>query len=220
MIGTAPTILPLFSVPFGIVPLPAAERVNPALRALFMQSAAADARPRQDPLRYESSDRLFEWPEEEVRTLREAIMGGVFAVIGGVNDLTQAQLDSFKLEARSWFTVVKPDGSVPAMLYPLTAWCAVYCVSAPPPSPTRVDSGVLRLYESRLGTMFQDATTAQMRIPFRAAHYAWRPVAGELAVFPASLTHEIALLRAAEELVLVTTRVRFIAPGQTGMGRW
>jgi hypothetical protein len=220
MMGTAPTILPIFSVPFGIVPLAEAGRVNSALRALFMQRAAADGRPQQNPLRYQSSDRLFEWPEEAVRTLREAILGGVIAVISGVNDLTQAQLDSFKLEARGWFTVIKPDGSVPATLYPLTAWCAVYCVSAPPPSPTRADSGMLRLYESRLGTMFQDATTAQMRIPFRAAHYAWRPVAGELAVFPAYLTHEIALLRAAEELVLVTARLRFIAPGQTGMGRW
>jgi hypothetical protein len=218
--GAAPTILPIFSVPFGIVPLAAAERLNPELRALFMQRAAADADPRQNPLRYQSSDRLFDSPQEPVRTLREAILGGVYSVIGGVNDLTEAQLNSFKLEARGWFTVVRPDGSVPATLYPLTAWCAVYCVSAPPPSPIRADSGMLRLYESRLGTMFQDATTAQMRVPFRAAHYAWRPVAGELAVFPASLTHEIALLRAAEELVLVMARVRFIAPGQSGMGRW
>jgi hypothetical protein len=218
--GAAPTILPIFSVPFGIVPLAAAERLNPELRALFMQRAAADADPRQNPLRYQSSDRLFDSPQEPVLTLREAILGGVYSVIGGVNDLTETQLNSFQLEARGWFTVVRPDGNVPATLYPLTAWCAVYCVSAPPPSPTRADSGMLRLYESRLGTMFQDATTAQMRIPFRAAHYAWRPVAGELAVFPASLTHEIALLRAAEELVLVMARVRFVAPGQSGMGRW
>ena len=116
--------------------------------------------------------------------------------------------------------MVRTNGSVPAAMYPLTAWCAIYCVAAPPPSTTRADSGVLRLYESRLGTMFQDATNSAMRIPFRTSHYAWRPEPGGLAVFPASLTHEIALLRSPGELVLVTMRLRFVVPGQHGFGRW
>ena len=85
---------------------------------------------------------------------------------------------------------------------------------------TRADSGVLRLYESRLGTMFADATNAAMRVPFTPGHYTWRPVPGQLAVFPAWLTHEIALLRAPGQLVLVTVRVRFVAPGQKGVMRW
>jgi hypothetical protein len=41
-----------------------------------------------------------------------------------------------------------------------------------------------------------------------------------MAVFPASLTHEIALLRSTGQLVLVTVRVRFVAPGQQGVARW
>jgi hypothetical protein len=45
-------------------------------------------------------------------------------------------------------------------------------------------------------------------------------VAGSLVIFPASLSHEVALLRAAGELVLVTARCRFIAPGQQGFSRW
>ena len=68
--------------------------------------------------------------------------------------------------------------------------------------------------------MLQDATNAAMRIPFKTGHYAWRPVAGELAIFPASMLHEISLVRAAGELTLVTLRARFIAPGQQGFGRW
>jgi hypothetical protein len=45
-------------------------------------------------------------------------------------------------------------------------------------------------------------------------------VAGEMVIFPASVTHEIALLRAGGELTLVTARIRFTAPGQRGLGRW
>jgi hypothetical protein len=39
-------------------------------------------------------------------------------------------------------------------------------------------------------------------------------------IFPGSLSHEVALLRAAEDLTLVTARLRFIAPGQQGFSRW
>jgi hypothetical protein len=59
-----------------------------------------------------------------------------------------------------------------------------------------------------------------MRKPYTPGHFTWRPVPGQLAVFPASLTHEIALLRSDAPLVLVTVRVRFVAPGQQGLSRW
>jgi hypothetical protein len=78
----------------------------------------------------------------------------------------------------------------------------------------------LRFYESRLGTMFADATNAAMHMPFTPGHSTWRPVPGQLAVFPAALTHEIALLRSPGQLMLVTVRVRFVAPGQQGLARW
>jgi hypothetical protein len=93
-------------------------------------------------------------------------------------------------------------------------------VAAPKPSTTRLDSGLLRLYESRLGTMFADATNAAMRMPYMPAHYGWRPVPGQMAIFPGSVTHEIALVRSTEPLVLVTVRARFVGPGQQGMSRW
>jgi hypothetical protein len=144
----------------------------------------------------------------------------VNSVVSAVNDFTREQLDSFALQARGWFTIIAENGQVASAHYPLTAWCGLYCVAAPEPSATRADSGLLRLYESRFGTMFADATNAAMRMPFTPGHYGWRPVPGQMAVFPASLTHEIALLRSPGPLVLVTVRVRFVAPGQQGMSRW
>ena len=216
-----PIVVPILAIPLGIVPLPDAETQNPALAALFAARMRTDApAPNRNPLCYHSRDDLLEWPEEPLRQLTAAIFRGVNSVVGAVNDFTQAKLDSFAVQARGWFTVVAENGHVPATLHPLTAWCGIYCVAAPEPSATRADSGLLRLYESRLGTMFADATNAAMRMPFTPGHYGWRPVPGQMAVFPASLTHEIALVRSPGQLVLVTVRVRFVAPGQQGVARW
>jgi hypothetical protein len=221
MNATPPTVVPILATPFGVVPLPGAEALNPALVALFTARMRADATAQQaSPLCYRSRDDLLEWPEEPVRKLAADIYRGVYTVVNAVNEFPEEVLRSFALQARGWFTVVNPDGGVAAVNYPLTAWCAVYCVAAPALSEIRQDSGVLRLYESRFGTMFADATTAAMRLPYRPGHYGWRPVPGQMAVFPASLTHEIAPLRAPEPLLLVTVCVRFVAPGQQGVARW
>jgi hypothetical protein len=221
MSATPPLVVPILATPFGVVPLPDAAAENAALEALFAAHMRAEGRTAQrNPLCFRGRDDLLTWPEVPVQRVGAAIRRGVCAVVSAVNDLADAELNSFALQARGWFTVVAANGRVPATHHPLTAWCGIYCVAAPEASAGRADSGVLRLYESRLGTMFADATTAAMRKPFAPGHYAWRPVAGQMAVFPASLTHEIALLRPPGELVLVTVRVRFVAPGQQGVTRW
>jgi hypothetical protein len=220
MIAALPTVMPILATPLGLAAIPDAEELNPALRDVFAQRAAADRRAPQNPLRFFSTDDLMQWPEPPVQRLAKGLVDAVCSLVGSVSDLSEAQLRSCRMETRAWFTVVRTNGSVPAANYPLTSWCAIYCVAAPPPADDRPDSGVVRLYESRLGSTFQDATTAALRIPYSQSHYAWRPAAGSLVIFPASLTHEVALLRAAGELVLVTARCRFVAPGQQGFSRW
>jgi hypothetical protein len=219
MSAAPPIVLPLFATPLGVVTVPEGENLNPQLVDLFMQRASKERAHSNHPV-YRSRDDLFDWPEQPARTLATEIFRGVCSVVETLNAFEPGQLLSFSLEARGWFTIIEQDGSLPAANHPLTAWCAMYCVAAPEPSATRQDSGVLRLYEARLGTMFQDATNSVMRVPFTSGHYAWRPVPGQLAVFPASLTHEIALLKSLGRLILVTARVRFVAPGQQGIGRW
>jgi hypothetical protein len=220
MSAAPPILLPLFATPLGIATVPKAEELNPQLVELFTQRLGEGRPPHANPNVYRGQDDLFEWPEQPTRALAGEIFRAVCSVVETLNAFDPGQLQSFKLEARGWFTIVEQNGSLPAANYPLTAWCAIYCVAAPEPSVTRQDSGVLRLYESRLGTMFQDATNSVMRVPFTPGHYAWRPVPGQLAIFPASVTHEIALVRSAGRLILVTARVRFVAPGQQGVGRW
>jgi hypothetical protein len=219
MSGVPVTLLPIHATPFGIVRLADSEPLNRALRAAFARRISAEQVSPDCPY-YRSRDDLLEWLEEPIPQLVREILQGLYAMVGAVSEIEEAVLRSQKLEARAWFTIVKMNGYVPAASYPLTAWCALYCVSAPVPSESRADSGALRLYESRLGNMFQDSTNSVMRIPFKTGHYIWRPVPGEMVIFPASLLHEIALLRAPGELTLVTVRARFVAPSQTGYSGW
>ncbi len=218
--NAAMTVMPILAMPLGIAMIADADQLNPELNELFAQRMAADRRPAQNPLRFLSGDDLTEWPESPAQRLAQAMAGAVHSLVSSVSAIGEEQLRSCRFEMRAWFTVVRPNGSVPAASHPLSAWCAIYCAAAPVLADDRADSGVVRLYESNLGTMFQDATNSVLRIPYSRSHYAWRPEAGQLIVFPASLTHEVALLRAAGDLVLVTARSRFVALGQQGFSRW
>ena len=219
----APQVVPLFAIPFGVVTVPGGEAVNPQLAALFSaRSAVTDptAFARRTPTMVQGRDDLLDWPEDPVRRLLGGLLAGGSSVVASINEITVEQFSTLRIEARAWYTVVRPDGCVPTTQYANTSWLGVYCVGAPALSPTRFDSGVLRLHESRLGTMFPDATNTQVVMPYRPGHSSWRPVPGQMAVFPAWITHEVALLRAAGELTLVSIRVRYVGPEQTGVRWW
>lgn len=222
MTAFQPQVVPIFATPLGLATVADAAELNPAVAALFTESAnpdRADPASRQ-PLMYRSRDDLLAWPDVPVRALTGGIVGAALSVVRSLNELTDERFAALQVQARAWFTIVRPDGNVPSDSYPNAAWCAVYCVAAPQPSPTRLDSGVLRLHESFRATMFSDATNTLLRAPYQTGHRTWQPVPGQLAVFPAAITHEIALLRGEGELVLVSALLRFLAPGQTGMPWW
>jgi len=219
----APEIVPIFATPFGVVVLPDAPALNESLLPLF----SARATPQwQEPSRpaaprvFRSRDDLYEWPEEPVQRLARGMLAGKSAVAASINPFAPEQFAALRVESRAWFSIVQPEGCVPSISYANSAWLAVYCVAAPEPSPSRFDSGVLRLHESRLGTMFPDATTSEARMPYKHGHVTWRPQPGQMAVFPGSMTHEIALVRSLGALVLVTARVRFVGPEQAGVPWW
>ena len=216
------SVVPIFATPFAVVDLPAATQANQAVGQLLARYAAAHpaSGPDYDKFCYRSQDDLLEWPERAMQELCGDILRGVWSTVAAVNSFTPEQLQSVSMQARGSFTIVQPNGHLPATAYPLTSWIGIYCVEAPPPSTERSDSGVLRLYESRLTTMFADATNSAMRLPFTTGHYAWRPIPGQLAIFPGSLTHEIALIRSAAQLTLITVRARFVGAGQEGFSRW
>lgn len=222
MAAPQPHIVPIFATPLGIAKVPGAEALNPAVASLLAEQATpARADPtNHQPFTYRSRDDLLQWTQEPVRKLTGGIVEAVLAVTRSINDFTDEQFAAFQVQARAWYTIVRSDGCVPSQNYPNATWCAVYCVAAPLISTARHDSGVVRLHESFRTTMFVDATNAALQVPYRPGHNTWQPEAGQALVFPASVTHEITLLRVSAELVLMTALVRFVAPGQTGVPWW
>jgi hypothetical protein len=216
----APSVLPILATPLGRITLEDPDAANAALIEHIAQRRAQDSARPPGALVYRTADDLFERPEAPVRELATEVLRGALSLIASINALTDAQFRALRIESRGWFTQVSQHGCIPAANYPLTAWFALYCISVPAASPQRPDSGAVRFYQSGFGTMLQDATNAQLRMPFLAGHYSWRPTAGEMVVFPATTLHEVALLHAPGELRFACARLRFVAPGQEGLGRW
>lgn len=217
------SVNPLFAVPFVSALLPGAPALNPALLALFgarASEAYRDGQPKSDALCFRSREDLFDWPEPAAANLRGEMLGAVCRAVMAVSTLTEAQFDGLSVQARARFVVVRRDGALPAASVPLASWCALYCVAGPTRHPSRADSAAVRLYETRLGNMFMDASNSHLRPPFVPGHQVWHPVPGEIAVFPASIMHEVALNRGDSDLVLVAARLRFAHPGMEALPPW
>ena len=218
-----PALLPIFATPFASVSLPQVRDLHPALVQLIAgRSTPANRDPlyHQDPLCYRSREELFEWPDAAAAVLRQQMLAGICRTVMAANLYSQAEFDALTLQARARFAIVKPNGAIAAADVPLTSWCGIYCIAAPAAVPERGDSAALRLYETRMANMFMDASTYRLRQPFSHGHYVWRPVPGEMAVFPGSILHEVALNRGDSELWLVLARARFTAPGMEGLPPW
>jgi hypothetical protein len=219
----AADVTAMFAVPLVTLPLPGSRELNPALLSLFNGRATAahhDPHLRVDPLCFRSREDLFEWPGEAPAALRRDLLGCVCQAVMAANTFTDAEFDAFSVQGRARFVIVRRDGALPATSVPLASWCALYCVAAPAPNPARPDSGALRLYESRMANMFLDASNWRLRPPFSPGHQLWLPTPGAIAVFPASVLHEVALNRGDGDLVLVVARFRFARQDMDALPPW
>jgi hypothetical protein len=219
----AVAVIPIFATPFAAVSLQVPGALNESLAALLASRATEERRdpdaPR-DPLCYRSREDLFEWQDPALAALRQEMLAGLCHAVMASAALSEEEFDRLGVQARARFVIIRPDGCLPAAHLPLASWCAVYCVAAPVPASARADSATLRLYDTRLSSMFTDASNWSMRPPFAGGHHLWRPTPGHMAVFPACLAREIALNHSDRDLVLVIARVRFANPGQPASPPW
>jgi hypothetical protein len=215
----AMTIVPIFAIPFAAVSLDGAEDLNAALVSLFSDRATEtyrDPATPPDSLCFRSREDLFEWQDEVVVQLRRQMLGGICDVVMDANLYSEAEFRGLGLQARARFTIVRPDGCIPAATAPMASWFALYCVTAPREAPSQTNSGLLRFFATRNAHMFIDAANYRLRAPFDTSHQVWRPVPGHMAVFPATTLHEVVLNRTDSNLILVGARVRFARYDETG----
>ena len=216
-------LTPIFATPFASLSLSVTGEANLQITQLLAQRATAHYRCPQkpnNPLLFQSRDDLFDWQESPLQWLRAQMLRSVATAVAACNEYTEQEFGELSMQARAHFVRVLPDGFLPATSYVQATWCAIYCVAAPELTTERPLNAVLRLYETRLGNTLLDASNWRLKPPYGVAHHIWRPTPGYMAVFPASLPHEISLFQGRGELLLVIARARFATPGQTDMPPW
>jgi len=215
--ATPPIVVPILATPFGVVPLPDVEAHNPRSMNCSRRECAR-ARRLCNPVRSATAAPMIysSGPSSRWRSwLRQCARRG--HVVRAVNDFSEDQLRSLRPEARGWFTVVQPDGGVPAANYPLTAWCGIYCVAAPEPSSTRHDAACC---ESMNRT---SAPCLRMPPPRRCGFHSGRGTtagvrARQMAVSPPRSPRNRA--HSSREPCAGDGARGFIGPGQQGVARW
>jgi hypothetical protein len=213
------SVAPLFATPFGVAELANSAARNATLLPLLTARASSGLEESRFPhrLTFASRCELTSCSDPIVRELLQDLVSGLITVVRSIVDCDDKRFNDLTAETRGWFSIIGPDEYVPPDNHKNAAWCVIYCVAAPERALERDNSGVLRLHEQGRGSMFLEASTCMMRVPYRVGHSNWRPVPGRLAVFPAGVTYEIAQNRATSPLVLVTVVARFMGAGQEAM---
>jgi hypothetical protein len=206
MSGQSGTV-PLFATPFVAVNTGADQNFNARLASLCESQRPAPA------------DDFLSSADPTAGELQRLVLGQASAVVADLSSLDAAEFARLHIQARGWCSVVPRDGHVPAQHFPDASWLAVYCVQAGESDAGFKSAGVLRLYERRLGSIYRDASTSELKSPFRYGNHTWSPVPGWMALFPAHVPHEVSVVRSTTALILVFAMIRFMDAGANAGSR-
>ena len=190
--------VPLFATPFTAVNTGADRDFNARLASLC------------ESLRSAPGLDFLNSADATAGELKRLIMGQASTVVAGLNSIGAAEFGKLHIQARGWCSVVQRNGHVPAQHFPGASWLAVYCAQAGEPDAEVKSAGVLRLYERRLDSVYRDASTSELKSPYRYGNHTWAPVPGWMALFPAHVQHEVSVVRSVTPLILVFAMIRFV----------
>ena len=190
--------VPLFAIPFTAVNTGADRDFNARLANLC------------ESQRSTSGLDFLDSADATAGELKRLIMGQASTVIAGLNSIGAAEFGKLHVQARGWCSIVQRNGHVPAQHFPGASWLAVYCVQAGEPDAGVKSAGVLRLYERRLESVYRDASTSELKQPYRYGNHTWTPMPGWMVLFPAHVPHEISVVRSDTPLFLVFAMIRFM----------
>ena len=205
--------VPLFATPFAAVNTGVDRHFNERLASLCESQRSAlevPGDPTRDPLHFHGRDDFLDLSDATAGKLKHLILGQASTVVAGLNSIGAAEFARLHIQARGWCSIVQRNGHVPAQHFSNASWLAVYCAQAAESDAGLRSAGVLRLYERRLGSIYRDASTWELKSPYRYGNHTWSPVPGWMALFPAHMPHEVSVVRSDTSLILVFARIRFM----------
>ncbi len=209
-----------FAVPLVSAQMEDCEALNAELRELFLaREAEGDKYRNPTPYTYrndalfESNFRLFEWPHDCVRKLRDFCWGALYSAVGQVNGYDADFLRRLHISNEAWFHLTRKGGLFGAHNHPMHSWSGVYCVCHHGDDP-QSDSGKLTFINPfSTNTMYIDMATAKFKPPFHHGHRMMRLAPGQLVLFPSWLLHEVMPYEGDDVRITVAFNARFKLQG-------
>ena len=204
-----------FAVPFAEARLPACERLNRELEALFLARETDEYRnptPTHTPQQemFESRFNLFRWPDACVQQLRTFMLNCVAQTVAEASDLQPAEVARLQIHNHTWFHVTRYAGSFVAHNHPLASWSAVYCVRAGERPADRPESGILRFLDTRSGANgYLDIANRRLRSTYALKSREVRLEEGQVIVFPSFVFHEVSPFYGRDTRITVATNCWF-----------
>jgi len=205
--------VPLFATPFAAANTGADRDFNARLASLCESQRSVPelpGNPSRDPLHFRGRDDLLDSDDATAGELKRLVLGQASTIVAGLSSIDTAEFAKLHIQARGWCSIVQSNGHVPAQHFPSAGWLAVYCAQAGESEAGFKSAGVLRLYERRLGSIYRDASTWELKSPYRYGNHTWTPVPGWMALFPAHVQHEVSVVRSVTSLILVFAMIRFM----------
>jgi uncharacterized protein (TIGR02466 family) len=206
----------LFATPFGEARLPACDRLNRELEALFLQRETEEHRnpsPSHVPQAemFESRFNLFRWTDACVQELRDFMLNAVAQMVIENTSLTAQDLARLTFQNHTWFHISRYAGSFVAHNHPLASWSAVYCVRPGETVPQHPDSGILRFLDVRQGAnAYVDPANMSLHRPYALAPLELKLEAGQMVIFPSYVFHEVTPFYGSDTRITVATNCWFI----------
>ncbi|GIX34732.1 MAG: hypothetical protein KatS3mg126_0511 [Lysobacteraceae bacterium] len=209
-----------FAIPVVTTRMPDCDGLNRELRELFVAKAAEGDRYRNpDPFvhrneaLFESNFRLFDWPQDCVRRLRDFCLAAVYRTVAELNGYDQATLRRLHTATEAWFHVTRRGGYFGAHNHPMHSWSGVYCVCHEGDDPESRSGQFSILNPFATSTMYIDYGIAHMKPPFAMGPRMVRLTAGDLLLFPSWLIHEVLPYEGDDLRITVAFNVRFRLEG-------
>ena len=191
-------VIPAFAAPMISAQMEDCAALNAELRELFLARAAeGDKYRNKTPFVYrndalfESNFRLFDWPHDSIRKLRDFCWGALYKSIGELNGYDAEFLRRLHIAYEAWFHITRKGGFFGAHNHAMHSWSGVYCVCQEGDDPES-DSGKLTFINPfATNTMYIDMASAKLKPPFHSGHRLIRLTPGQLVIFPSWMLHEV-----------------------------
>lgn len=231
MTTTDYTLTSAFAVPMVIAHHPAPGAMNDALRRLFMARAESGARfANPQPLvernasLYESNFTLFDWPDPELKPLRDWCMAMLYRTVGQLGQYGTDDLQRLHVAVESWFHITRSGGYFAVHNHALHSWSGVYCVDPGAASAAHPESGrLVFLNPHSAGAMYLDMANARMSPPYDFGPRKLQLEPGQLVLFPSWLLHHVNPYFGERERITVAFNARFrmvgVEPGKVPLTR-